>query len=127
MTIVKLPARTSELWDSLMEFNGAASLSIPWADAVRIGTARGSVGEVVLGEVTSAEDWKLVPPGRNLRVLMLRKGDKFCLRWGDHRMREVVSGPYHDHLLSRFEVEEFDLTKKSGFLEVFPDKLEVKN
>jgi hypothetical protein len=42
-------------------------------------------------------------------------------------MREAVSGPYHDHLRNRDEVEEFDPIKKSGYLEVFPDKLEVKN
>lgn len=127
MTIVKLPARTLELWDALMQFHGAASLNVPWADAVKAGAARGIVGEVVLGEQTSTEDWKLVPSGRPLRVLILRTGGKFYIRWGDQRMSEAVSGPYHDHLLHRNEVEQFDPVKKSGYLEVFPDKLEVKN
>jgi hypothetical protein len=63
MTIVKFPARTLELWDSLVEFPGAASLNVPWPEVVRVGSARGIVGEVILGALTSAEDWKLVPSG----------------------------------------------------------------
>ena len=52
---------------------------------------------------------------------------RFQVRWGDHRMSKIVSGPYHDHLLSRFEAEEFDGIKKSGYLKVFPGKLEVNS
>jgi hypothetical protein len=38
-------------------------------------------------------------------------------------MREAVSGPYHDHLLNRDEVEEFDPVKKSGYFGGFPGQV----
>ena len=129
MPIVRLPARTSELWDSLMEYNSAPSLNLPggWEEAMKLGKAASIVGEVVLGKITSDDDWKTVPSGRSVRVLVLRKGDTFQVRWGDHRMSKIVSGPYRDYLLSRFEAEEFDGIKKSGYLKVFPGKLEVNS
>ena len=96
-----LPVPASMIWDLLRDFPGGYYRPPPWAECLRRG--RGVIGELHFKEDVQADDFKQVPIAQSLRVVMMRQGEGYIMRWGDssETMERALGGIYHDDLLRK--------------------------
>jgi hypothetical protein len=88
MKPVNLPTRTSAVWDLLHDFpGGTPSRGESWQECLRM--SQGAIGEIHLRETADSNDWRSVPLGHPLKVLMLRDANGFRLRWADSRREKL--------------------------------------
>jgi hypothetical protein len=114
--LIAVEATPEKVAEHLMPFETGVRGTVRWSEALRLGRHKNCVGEV-----RSADDWNCVPRDTELRVVSFMDQGVAVIRWGNPAcMGEVLSGPYHDHMICYGD--NLDLsTVKSGYVKVKRD------
>jgi hypothetical protein len=120
-----LPVPALMIWDLLKGFDGDMYKDPPWAECLRLARGGDIIGELHLREVVQTDDFKQVPIARPLRVVMMRQGEGFIMRWANpgDLMKSILGGVFHDHLLRRGDQFEevrsgYVTIPEAGYLEI---------
>ena len=125
--ILELPIPVSKIWDLLWDFPSGSYKDIPWARCLSRARGMNLIGEVHLNGYAQTDDFKDVPIGRRMRVVMMLQGEGFIMRWGDSEnsdgMKQILGGIYHADLLrwgDNFEAvrSAWITIPKAGYLEI---------